>query len=106
MRSILLAGCCLALMGCQSAPIVGAAAGGGIIATVLTLRSDANLGLTAIKPLNADIVCPIAEKQPHDAKTTAAIKAFCANLPTTVEGIAVQAVAIVAAVNAAGKASP
>lgn len=98
MRLLLVA--CLCLSGCGTAPLVGAAAGGGVLATIVTVRQDADLGLSIIRPLNASIVCPVAEGQQHDAKTTAAIKAFCANLPTTVEGIAIQAAAIVDAINA------
>jgi hypothetical protein len=98
MRLLLVA--CLYLSGCGTAPMVGAAAGGGILATIVTVRQDADLGLSIIRPLNSELVCPIAEGQQHDAKTTAAIQAFCDHLPTTVEGIAVQAVAVVDAINA------
>lgn len=99
MRLPLLAAC-LCLAGCQSPLVVGAAAGGGILATIITVRQDANLGLSIIKPLNESVVCPVAENDPHDAKTAAAIVAFCTNLPDTVEGIIVQAIAVKAAVDA------
>lgn len=79
--------------------MVGAAAGGGVLAMIVTVRQDADLGLSIVKPINEAVICPIAESQQNDAKTTAAIRAFCANLPTTVEGIAVQAVAVVDAIN-------
>ena len=97
MRLLLVA--CLCLSGCGTAPMVGAAAGGGILATIVTVRQDADLGLSIVRPINEAVICPVAEAQEHDAKTTAAIKAFCANLPTTVEGIAIQAVAVVDAIN-------
>ncbi|MDB5358830.1 MAG: hypothetical protein JWO51_127 [Rhodospirillales bacterium] len=97
---------CLGLAGCGTAPLVGAAAGGGIVATIITARQDANLGLSIIKPLNASVVCPIAESQPHDARTAAAIKAFCANLPTTVEGIPIQALAVMQAIEAVPESAP
>ena len=100
MRLLLVACLCLSGCGIGTAPFLGAAAGGGVLATIVTVRQDADLGLSIIRPLNAELVCPIAEGQPHDAKTTAAIKAFCDHLPTTVEGIAIQAVAVADAINA------
>jgi hypothetical protein len=93
---------CILLSGCASAPVVGAAAGGGIIASIVVIRQDADLGLTVIKPINSSIICPVAERDmSKSAKLHAGIVAFCANLPTTVEGIVVQAAAIMLAVNGA-----
>jgi len=91
---------CMGLAGCHIIPPAATAAFSGATATVAVATRNANLGLEIAKPINSMVVCPIAMKDPHDAKTAAAIKAFCANLPSTVDDIPIQARAVVQAIDA------
>jgi len=89
---------CLGVAGCQAVPIIAAISGGA--ATAVAIDHDADIGLDVAKPINSLLVCPFAEKDARDAKGLAAVKAFCANLPNTVEDIPAQAIAVVKAIEA------
>jgi len=86
---------CLGVAGCHVIPIIAAIGSGA--GSAVAIDHNVDLSLDVAKPINSLLVCPFAEKDAKDAKGLAAIKAFCANLPNTVEDIPAQAIAVVQA---------
>lgn len=92
------------------APLAGGAALGGVGVQLANIKADeamvsgdVDTTLAVVKPLN-EALCYVEPWKPHSAKAQAAIKAFCANLPSDPKGLWDQTVAIYKAVKAADAA--
>lgn len=96
----------LAAGGCQALPLAGAAGAGAGAAWVVTAQADVKAADTVLAtdaPLK-EIACDVEQAKSHGPVTTAFLKTYCANVPTSVLEAGVTWAKVIAAMAAAERA--
>jgi hypothetical protein len=101
LRLIFSGGAVFLLGGCHTVPLLGIVAASGGATWLVTAQSavrEADALLAIAKPID-QAICGVEQAKPHTPEVAAAMKAFCASLPSDVGDVLAQAAAVFAAID-------